>query len=492
MTIFYDFNDLPVTAPSAVPGDSATLQYMSDQTNVDTNYEMGLYGWAGYKKKNGYVSDSNKRDYLFRRLTGSNGGNETDYFAYLECSDQHAITGRSLKCTVTGGRTNRTGSTVTHGLSVLNKEEYLDHLAVPQDPIANAIVGAPYIFFVNNTTTASPTPLEAAVGNNRLEVYVFTPKTSNGIGGWGNQVQQTMHIAPTSDLLKSFVYPVGHPEYSTQTRKRGHFYHWFYTEGGGWTKYILDSHAQHSNTFNSPPQFPYPGNSSRDMGGAYFDRMNRFYVAHLPYSGFLMTPYDVYYDSLVFATDSEPQNSETINSPSVTYRPGTQEWEVGFNDKYINVASSYSTYQVRYSFSAITNANFSSATPVHIQADARFGVVANTNGIVKKHWPYYAGIWAPFKLDPVDESSVTAGTTVYFAIKDVSQVGGDGQAPVVVGEGRPYNTESGNYDYAGDQPVLNLIKRFDYTVASVGLGQAPIIPPAAIPYPVIRHINAQW
>ena len=127
---------------------------------------------------------------------------------------------------------------------------------------------------------------------------------------------------------------------------------------------------------------------------------------------------------------------------------------------------------MRYSFSPITNNNWNQATPAHIVADSRYGIDDRSDGKFAKWWPYYQAVWAPFRLaSSADEAKLTAGVKVYFAIKDISQVNGNGASPVLdcgVGNwgtcGRDYASHGDTFDFAGDKPVLNLIKRIDFII----------------------------
>jgi hypothetical protein len=208
------------------------------------------------------------------------------------------------------------------------------------------------------------------------------------------------------------------------------------------------------------------------MDQAYFNSMYRWYITFWPYEGIAKPGYNIWVDEIEFIYDAEPQNNETINSPAITYHEDTKEFEIGFSDKYKNNQYSFSTYELRYSFSQITNSNWSQAMPVQILADSRFGIGDRSDGKFAKWWPYYQSVWAPFQLaNATDEAKLTAGARIYFAIKDVSQINGNAKSPVQncgIGNwntcGRDYANQGSSFDYAGDQPVLNLIKRIDYII----------------------------
>jgi len=486
--VWVNFDDLSATSQGQVPGSSADWIYTSATTNPNNAYYMTSFNTSGWRNTTPYQNNTKVFDYLYLWASTYNSPKFAfDTYGYLEIDDSTAVKGNSLRYTVTGGKNSITcaGQTETNcvgdnGLPLHSKEEYLAYLAAAQNPIEGGLkVGAPYLYF-SNTSSDPYVPFSKAQGNNRLSIYVKLPAdtVSVGPGGKDNPPLQTIHVGPFSYITKDLLFPNGDPNVEQQ----GHWYHWYYTQGGGWTHLVIDAHPQHTNT----GLFPYPSQSYRDIGAVYFTKMHRFYITPLPYEGIGIAPYSVWFDEIEFINDSEPQNNETICSPSVMMLP-SGIFEIGFNDKYKNNADSYSTYEVRYSFNQITNISWNSATPVHIQADSRFGNVANTDGKFKKWWPYYSALWVSFKVAPADEPKLAIkGKKIYFAIKDVSQQldvdGNPIQNPVGDKAGRNYASNAADYDWDGDKAALKLIKRIDYIIAE---------PVPVLPAPAIRSISIQ-
>ena len=450
---FVSFDPLAVTATNQLPSSSSDWLYTTTNINPDLTYPMTTYDWAGWRNTNGYAFPNGSVHSLFYlyldQYNSDHMGFET--YGYFEITHSNAVKGNALRYVVTGGK----NSTSTNGLKVTTKQQYTNYLHLGQDPVGHgARAGHPFVYFANNSAQGSELPFPEAVGANRLSIYVYPPASlTNGPGGYGKRPVPTINLGPFNGV-------------------GGHWYHEICTQGGGWMHILADGHPQHNNSWYDPSYYPYPSSSLRDMGTNYYTNMYRWYITFKPYSGIATIPYSVYYDEIEFRYDDEPQNNETIATPAVVYFPSNKTFEIGFMDKYKNFAYSYSTYEVRYSFSQIYNTNWDQATPVHILADPRFHITNRTDGVFQKYWPYYASVWAPFELaNSNDTAQLTPGTMVYFAVKDISQVGGNSQSPVTnstVGYwptgGRDYTTYAANFDYAGDQPALLLIKRIDYRI----------------------------
>ncbi|MBI2567507.1 MAG: hypothetical protein HYV63_10790 [Candidatus Schekmanbacteria bacterium] len=465
---FQTFDDFPPTGASEAPAGGGGWTYSSSRTNP---YET--IPRCGFWNLTPYTTDSAIRDqisYYFNTYNSVHMGFAT--YGYLEVDAGTAVSGRSLRLTVTGGKTledpaDAYSSVVTVGMELTSKEEYLELVGAGYDPIGSARpAGHPTLYFGNNSSTSSPVPFAVAQGANRLSFYVRAPATLRN-DGESRHVAATMSVGPYSYIPKVDLYPPGHPQLNdlSEPDVTGHWYHELYTNGGDWAHVLLDGHPVHNNSFSDASLYHYPGRAIRDLGVLYFNNLFRWYVTFRPYTGIGTAAYPVWLDEVVFTTDSEPQNDETIASPAVTFRADSGLWEVSFNDKYKSEGYGYGTYELRYAFAAITNASFAAATPALIQAAPQFEIEATDTGRFRKYSSGYNAVWAAFRLQPSDEASVGAGTTVYFALKDVSQQDGDGLDPAAGPKtGRDYRNHADMFDYAGDQPALLLIKRIEFAV----------------------------
>ncbi|MBN1669462.1 MAG: hypothetical protein JXR37_00405 [Kiritimatiellae bacterium] len=452
-SVFVSFDELPATPPDGVPGSGGAWLYTTATINPDPAYVMTTSDWAGWRSTNAYPAPNPSiRNMLYLYFTTTDNTHMGfGTYGYLEIDATNTVSGHSLRYVVTGG-VNPAG---TNGWKVTTRAQYTNSVAWGENPIAHGVtVGHPYLYFANTSSQSSPVAFPEAQGANRLSLYYHAPASlNNGPGGYGNRPVPTVHVGPYEGT-------------------GGHWYHEICTQGGGWTRVICDGHPQHNNAWSSEEDYPYPNRSLRDMGMAYTTNWYRWYITFIPYSGIATAPYAAWFDEVEFTYDAEPQNNETICSPSVVYFPAAQTFELGFMDKYKNFAYSYSTYEIRYAFAPISNSNWSNATPVHILADPRFEISARTDGRFQKYWPYYQSVWAPFELaDTNDTALLTPGTTIHFAVKDISQIGGDSQDPITncaIGRwptgGRDYATYPSDFDYAGDQPALPLIKRIAYRI----------------------------
>ncbi|MGB5052698.1 MAG: LamG-like jellyroll fold domain-containing protein, partial [Caldilineaceae bacterium] len=161
-----------------------------------------------------------------------------------------------------------------------------------------------------------------------------------------------------------------------------------------------------------PDDNPAPGRN-------YFQYMNNFYV-EIRYPQEIPTAYWI--DEMEFSQTSELENDISISSVWVGYWATTGKWEIGFEDNSFNSVgynnNSQSTFEIRYSVSPITNANYSSATLIT--------PIYNLNGTGRINRPntWKKPTWTQFSLPSL---VVQNNSKIYFAIKDVSSTAsGDG------------------------------------------------------------------
>lgn len=245
-----------------------------------------------------------------------------------------------------------------------------------------------------------------------------------------------------------------------------HHYINFLTRGGGWTKIQIEETTNGDNAANG---------ATRHIPD-FLKSVWQFYFTTQPYAGIAVPPYDILFDDIEFSTDTyAPQNNETISNVAVLYRGSDKSWEISFNDKYKNNANAHATFEVRYSLAGpITNENWATARPVEVQADPRFYIQARTDGKFQKWWPYYQGVWAPFRLSATDTATLAPGKTVYFAVKDISQSPANQMLPMDgingywgAGKGgRNYSAYPTVFSYAADSLGLPYVKRIQYVVGA--------------------------
>ena len=449
---FLTFDDFPATSPEAVPGDSIVWQYSSKATNPspyisscgwisDNTYDSGIFNLF-----NLYSSDAYNSDHM---------GYNT--YGYLEIDDKEAVRGRSLRITTTGGKKGEgcDSAPCEFGVELHSKEEYLNL----KDSGVNVVsstgekVGHPTIYFMNSSASHSPRPFPEAKDCNRLSIYIKLP---NEIAvSYSGKPNRTLSVGPYNDV-------------------GGHWYNDFMVAGGGWTHLVVDGHPSHNNSWHNASKYPYPSASLRNMDVDYFNSMYRFYLTLSPYSGVAAPVYQTWIDEVSFYFhDGKFENNETINSPSVGLNGETNEFNIGFFAKYKNNSQDSGKYDIRYSFSPISNENYDSATPVHILDNGTHGIKSSTSGHIYKKSNYYPQVWAGFRLRAEDEGKIEPGVKIYFAIKDIS-------------DRSKYDNNPELFDVEGDREQVNLngmiyeridlIKTIDYHVSELAGLPLPSIP----------------
>lgn len=228
-----------------------------------------------------------------------------------------------------------------------------------------------------------------------------------------------------------------------------HYYHYLAINPGAWIHVLLDQHPQHLR--NSGPVKNNPTLSS--FGKNYFAQLHQFYM-EIRYGQSQHT--DFHLDELEYYStkDSvEPnQNDDSITSLWVGYWPATDSWEMGFQDGSFPklTEGTQSTFEIRWSTTPITNANFANATPI---SPMFYGGVAHTGpggeNLVRRVDEWTGNVWTRFKIPDSVES---ASSVIYFAVKDVSVAGAH------VGTKWPWNKTGGD----GHNAPTSYIKTIDY------------------------------
>lgn len=172
-----------------------------------------------------------------------------------------------------------------------------------------------------------------------------------------------------------------------------HYYHLYNIQGSAYPiKFIANERPQHKVGVRATV-------STNPESWNYFDGFTRFYLELLPlYECPIQLPFDSFVDEVKFYSTSEPENDETISSISCTYQ-GNGLFQIGWHGN-SNYEHNGHRYEVRYSTSPITNANYSSATVA-------------PGGPFSLHPGSYNFMLAEFSIQVQDN------TRYYFAIKDI-------------------------------------------------------------------------
>jgi hypothetical protein len=257
---------------------------------------------------------------------------------------------------------------------------------------------------------------------NRLELYAkfegypHIDFTSTTLGSTG-RVHFGTYLCLTGDCYDDF--RDGESGYGGVDVQGWHFYHYLTVNPGAWVKISLDDHPNHMRgaTYLAGNE---PGvNPTAAYGGNYWELFNHGYF-EIRYPQNNTAPAYVTTDEWELVDVTEPENVESITSLWVGRWP-TGRWEIGWQEASWNQvgynSTTQSTFEVRYSTSPITNANFSTATIIN----PLFNVYGGNKVRRPNSWSTPA--WTAFTLLPQIETA----QKIYFAVKDVSLgANGDG------------------------------------------------------------------
>lgn len=232
-----------------------------------------------------------------------------------------------------------------------------------------------YIYYYGTDSPVIKT-IPQAKGADRLSFYIKLPE------GYPLGNDYNFHVGTyTKDPINGDPYQAG-----------SHYYHYFNIPGTGmWTKIVCNQHPTHRTGVSGDP-----GNNPTAPSWDYFDGLTRFYLDMQPESPIAL-PWTGYIDEFKFYSISEPENDETVNSISCSYF-GMGHFQIGWHSD--GLPYNNHKFEVRYSTSPITNANYSSAT---VCPNSPYTLAPNAY-----HW-----IKAEFTI------SVKESTRYYFAIKDI-------------------------------------------------------------------------
>lgn len=378
-------------------------------------------------------------------------GYNTDHMGWMRWGFMDAgsstINGGSLKFLFTGGAYDNNGSVGYSGLEVRSKSQFDDLIAQGQNPYSDRILpGDLTLYFSSNNSGNHFYPFSQLVGNDRLSVWVLHP--DGGPYTYENQKFSQSYQRP--EQLFSW-YPF------VNDSNGDHYYHDLSNINmGGWTHYIFDAHPLHNNGGDPNPYSYYRAGGSDYPGDAvsYFDNVNKFSLRGLSAKN-TPSPSEMFIDEFEAYKVSQLENDETISGIGVGYNPSTKMFDIAFNDKYRCATDCLSTYEIRYSFSPITNTNYGSAILAKVTNFDR--TKNNNNGIVYKPSSGYSQLWAALEVSDSDKANLIDGNTIYFAVKDIS----DRSAML---ERDSYDEETVNVPGMGMVRRMDLVKTIDYKI----------------------------
>jgi hypothetical protein len=329
-------------------------------------------------------------------------------YGYIDASDKMAISGSSLKVQSTGGATSGPNDTVLYsGVVAKSKseaEQYLSSHSFDNLTGPNTYPGDISLYFKTKTKN---TRFSQFQGKNRFSLWILMPYRSVNIGTY----RESKRGRP--DQRVSW-YPF------INSASGAHYYHHSSNiPMGGWTKIQFDAHPTHNNAGSKNPYsafsaggYEFPGNDTK-----YFDNIVTFSIAAKAMKNQPMMS-EYYIDELELDYVAY-ENEETINNIGVGFDPVSKQFDISFEDKY-RCSKCDAVYEVRYSFSPITNANFQNAfKPSHI---LNFERSKNSlDGILYKPSPGYNLLWGALDLQQEHRAQLLPKTKIYFAVKDISK-----------------------------------------------------------------------
>jgi hypothetical protein len=363
-------------------------------------------------------------------------------YGYIDASSTLAVSGSALKIVQTGGvYPDGAGNVIQSGRVVTSKSDMIgvDNYSVLSDKTLPGDLG---VYYKSDTSTNK---IPELYGKNRLTLWLFMPRESS------NFEKYNMKEKGRPDSRFSWYPFIG-------TSKAAHYYHHISNIAmGGWTKIQFDAHPTHNNAGNSRSYnaFNEGGKEYKGDGRSYFSNIAAFAFASKAMRN-LTSPVAYYIDE-VESSYVEYENEETINNVAVGYNPYTKQFDISLEDKY-RCTKCKAQYELRYSFSPISNANFILARKVKnvVNFNRRDN---NDNGKVIKSAPGYNQIWAAFNLQSEDNLKLNIGRKVYFALKDISNRGSINQDPL--------DFEKVFVPALGEIRKIDLIKTIDYKIIAV-------------------------
>ena len=361
-------------------------------------------------------------------------------YGYIDSSSEFSVEGTSLRVHLTGGMyKDALGILQSDGTPLKSKKEFTSDEDLGVQP---RLPGDIALYYKGPTATSK---IAQFSGKNRLTVWVLMPKNSVDIDKYSTE----FYNSP----VKSFsFYPF------IDTSKGAHYYH--HTSNipmGGWTKIQFDASPTHKNSggINDLHAFTEGGTEYAGSGTDYFANIAAFNL-RADFSKYLPAN-SVYYIDEVSTNYKPYENEETIKSLAVGYSPDSREFDISFEDKYRCLNCS-AQYEVRYSFQPIDNSNFEGAfKPAFVtNFDRR---QSNAEGVIHKPNNGYNLLWASLQLRHEHLTYLSEGSTVYFAVRDISERA----------EGNYYEEDNMLVDVPGVGQVAkkNLVKTIDYTIVDV-------------------------
>lgn len=371
---------------------------------------------AGSEACGDYNLDQDKYCTADHRLFLFYAGYDSDHKGWMRygistTTSEHSISGSALKMVFTGGRDfDENGVAQDYGAPIKSIEAYKEMLKGNTAELYSDrdLPGQPMVYYKAKNSNA--TTLGIFPQSNRFIVHTWMPARDDRHARYSRYGPEKVS-SPSKTLAW---YPF------LDSSKSSHYYHHATNRPyGSWMKVEFDGHPTHNNAgpFNDLHSFNQGGRDASGNSVDYFSRIAAFAVRFHGIED-SASPTTILTDE--WQKDFvEFENEETIANLGLGFDPEQNAFDVSLEDKY-RCGSCKAEYEIRYSFSPITNGNFSNATEI-TRMENFFVEDDNEDNLMIKPNGGYNAVWGKIFLQAGDANRYLNGEKIYVAVKDVTQ-----------------------------------------------------------------------
>lgn len=361
-----------------------------------------------YSVTPGTICSDKYRIFNYSTVRLSDAHDRTRYGAF-ESGVYQGNSGYALGVVYTAGVTVENGEVVEHGVPIFSIKQLEAALARHGDNAYAQVdlPGAPSIYYKNLSTFDNG--LGVFENANRFSAYIWYPPSRDRYRQYSKK-RGDGNIGPRKSVAW---YPF------IDDDKSSHYYHHMTNRPfGGWIKVEFDASPSHSNTgnFDAYHRLGEGGRDAPGNGVDYFTRIDAFALRFHAAEG-QPSPYTVLTDSWSMRYQGD-ENEETITNLGLGHDPHQRSFDISLEDKF-RCGDCTATYEVRYSFSPITNANFESAYAVSKVKNHYIEDDSASQYIIKPRAGYNQ-VWAKVEISQEHMGLFESGNRIYFAVKDLS------------------------------------------------------------------------
>lgn len=372
-----------------------------------TYRNAGENGCAGFNPTQGALCLGNDA-----RIHWYYNGYNSDHMGWLRFGSLYresnlTVENSALGLMATGGVFKDNNTLITQGAEIKDVAALKTALNTNTNSFANVpLPGSIPLYYKNSSSTKN---IDAFAGMNRLTQWIWLPADP------GRRERQERGVNSNFRPNKTVAwYPF------LDDSKGGHYYHHITNRAaGGWILAQWDPHPTHHNggPYAENHAFNEGGRDAPFNGREYFSRITAFSMVYHTASN-NTSPYSVVTDEwqLFYKVN---ENDETIGSLAIGYDPEFNDFDVSFEDKY-RCQKCDGRYALYVSTKPITQHYATDATRISA-VENYFIDDDNPMGDIIKPNNYYNQVWARFTLPEAFNNSFLNGTSLYFAVVDLSE-----------------------------------------------------------------------